>query len=1028
MVFTACLAVGMVGYFSLPVSLLPDIPIPEITVQASAPGHSARELENTVTKTIRHQLLQVTHLKKMESETRNGGSVIRLRFKFGTNTDLAFIEVNEKIDACMNRLPKDTERPRVIKASATDIPVFYLSLTLKKDSAYAPTDQKAFLEMCHFAEGTVRRRIEQLPEVAMADQTGLLEQHLQIVPDMGKLEAMELGIVDLEQALQANNVEPGSMHVKDGYYEYHIRFSTLLRTPQDVEQIFLQKNGRIIQFKDIATVEIVPEKEKGLTVYGGKRAVTLAIIKQADENMDTMKESLQGTINHLAWMYPDIEFHISRNQTELLDSAISNLQQELWVGFLLICLVTIWFLKDVRSPLIIGISIVTALFISFFFFFLFDRSLNIISIAGLILALGMMIDSTIVVTENISQYRERGYSLHRACITGTNEVITPMFSSILTTIAVFIPLIFLSGIAGALFFDQAFAVSVGLLVSYFTGIVLLPVLYSLFYRKKVIRKEKKESRLSTFLRKFKKDLVPPKKEADHRLLSFYDRGINFVFHHKISTGVFCISSLACCVVMFLVIEKSGMPNIKQRELILRIDWNENIHTEENHRRVNQLFRLTEKKVTEQSAEIGQQDYLLNSTEELSATEAILYYKTKEPEAIAPLQEFLTGHLRKEYPEAVLTFAPPMSFFERLFTTGDADLVAEVYAPNRARTPEASELRKLARQFESATGSSVNAPSFENQLNVTIDQEKLLLYKVSYNELYRILRTAFKEHSVAVMRSYQQYLPVYISGKEKNVAQILQETLIQTESVDENKQRIHVPLRAFVRITPSEDLKGIKAGKNGEYIPYSFWEVKDPERTMREVRNEVRSHKDLEVEFSGNYFSNSEMIREMIVVLLISLLLMYFILASQFESFLQPLIVLIEIPIDVAFALILLWLMGHSLNLMSAIGLVVTCGIVINDSILKLDAINELRKKGMPLMEALHEGGRRRLRPIIMTSLTTILAMTPLLFSSDIGSELQKPLSISMIGAMSIGTLVSLFVVPYMYWLIYRKKEKIEPKR
>ncbi len=1027
MVFTACFIVGLVGYFSLPVSLLPDIPIPEITVQVSAPDNSARELENTVTKTIRHQLLQVAHLKSMESETHDGGCVIRLKFKFGTDTHLAFIEVNEKIDACMNRLPKETERPRVIKASAADIPVFYLSLTLKKDSPYAPTHQNEFLEMCNFAESTVRRRIEQLPEVAMADRTGLLEQHLQIVPDMGKLEAMGLNTADLEQALHANNVEPGSMRVKDGYYEYNIRFSTLLRTPRDVEDIFIRKNGRIVQFKDIATVEIVPEKEKGLTIFGGKRAVTLAIIKQADENMDKMKESLQGTINHLAWMYPDIEFHISRNQTELLDSAISNLQQELWVGFLLICLVTIWFLRDVRSPLIIGISIVTAIVISFFFFFLFGRSLNIISIAGLILALGMMIDSAIVVTENISQYRERGYSLHRACITGTSEVMTPMFSSILTTISVFIPLVFLSGIAGALFFDQAFAVSVGLLVSYFTGIILLPVLYSLFYHRKSIRKERKRGKLSTFLRKFNKNSAQKKKEADDRLLSFYDHGFNFVFRHKISTAMCCIGSLVCCVVMFLVIDKSGMPDIEQRELILRIDWNENIHPQENHRRVNQLFRLTDRQVMEQSAEIGQQDYLLNSAEELSTTEAILYYKTKEAEEIAPLQQLLTAQIREDYPEAILTFAPPMSFFERLFTTGDADLVAEVYTPNRARSPETSELMELARKFESVTGSPVNIPSFQNQLNVTIDQEKLLLYKVSYNELYRTLRTAFKENSVAVMRSYQDYLPVYISGKERNVEQILQETLLQTESFNEHNQRIYVPLRDFVRITPSEDLKKIVAGKNGEYIPYSFWKVKDPKQTIREVRREIQSRKDLEVEFSGNYFSNSEMIREMIVVLLISLLLMYFILASQFESFLQPLIVLIEIPIDVAFALILLWLLGQSLNLMSAIGIVVTCGIVINDSILKLDAINELRKKGMSLMEAIHEGGRRRLRPIIMTSLTTVFAMTPLLFSSDIGSELQKPLSISIIGAMSIGTLVSLFIVPYIYWLIYRKKKKIYPK-
>lgn len=192
--------------------------------------------------------------------------------------------------------------------------------------------------------------------------------------------------------------------------------------------------------------------------------------------------------------------------------------------------------------------------------------------------------------------------------------------------------------------------------------------------------------------------------------------------------------------------------------------------------------------------------------------------------------------------------------------------------------------------------------------------------------------------------------------------------------------------------------------------------------MEQVKEVVDATGDWDTAFSGSFFSNRKMLDELVVILFISILLMYFILAAQFESFVQPLVVLLEIPIDVAFALVLLWICGHTLNLMSAIGLIVTCGIIINDSILKLDAINELRKTGMPLLEAIHEAGRRRLRPIIMTSLTTIFAMVPLLFSFDMGSELQKPLSIAMIGAMFIGTLVSLFIIPLIYWFIYRNKK------
>ena len=298
MAFTACFIVGMVTYFTLPVSLLPDIAIPEITVQISAQNTSARELENTVVKPLRQQLIQVARLKDMDSEAHDGAGLIRLNFDFGTNTDLAFIEVNEKIDAAMNYLPKDTDRPKVVKASATDIPVFYLSLTLKNDSAYGQTDERAFLDLCEFAESVIKRRIEQLTEVAMVDITGLVERQLQIVPDENKLAVLGLSIQDVESALAQNNVEPGSMTVRDGYYEYNIKFSTLLRTEEDVKNILINKNGRIIRLEEFCRIGIVPVREKGVSMSNGKRAVTLAIIKQADENMDDMKQAIGGTMNY----------------------------------------------------------------------------------------------------------------------------------------------------------------------------------------------------------------------------------------------------------------------------------------------------------------------------------------------------------------------------------------------------------------------------------------------------------------------------------------------------------------------------------------------------------------------------------------------------------------------------------------------------------------------------------------------------------------------------------------------------------
>ena len=636
MAFTACFIVGLVTYFTIPVSLLPDIAIPEITVQVSGQNTSARELENTVVKTIRQQLMQVASLRDIHSETRDGAAIIRLNFDFGTNTDLAFIEVNEKIDAAMNYLPREVERPRVIKASATDIPVFCLNLTLKSDSAYSEINEGSFLDLCQFAETVIKRRIEQLPEVAMVDVTGILKRQLQIVPDMKLLKMSEITLDDLEAALTSNNIEPGSMTVRDGYYEYNIKFSTLLRTPEDVENIYIRKNNHIFQLKDLARISVVPEKETGASLSNGKRAVTLAVIKQADENMDNMKEALAEVTDYFASVYPDIDFSISRNQTELLDYTISNLKQNLSLGFLFICIVAILFLGDIKSPAVIGLSMVVSLIISFLFFYLCKMSLNIISISGLILALGMMIDSSIIVTENITQYRTRGYSLEEACNKGTTEVITPMLSSTFTTIAVFVPLVFMSGIAGAIFFDQAFAVTVGLMVSYFTGIMLLPVLYKLVYSIPDIKHKGFNMRINNLVK-------------EHTLDRFYDTGVDFVFRHKTASLIFIAITLPLCAFLFYEIPKSRMPEIDQNELIAHVEWNENIHIDENQSRVSQLFASIDNQVQEHTAYVGQQQFLLNRDREMSVSESELYFKTEKPTGIAPLQKSVEKWIKTHYP-------------------------------------------------------------------------------------------------------------------------------------------------------------------------------------------------------------------------------------------------------------------------------------------------------------------------------------------------------------------------------------------
>ena len=1015
MSFLAAVILGAITYFTLPVSLLPDISIPEITVQVSVPGSSARQMENTVVRPIRSQLLQVAHLSGIESRTRDGQSIIRMRFAYGTDTDYTFIEVNEKIDAAMNSLSKDVERPRVIKASAIDFPVFNLNLTLREDIPFEDTDNEKFLELSDFANNVIKRRLEQLPEVAMVDVTGVESRQLSVIPDESRMDAVGITLDELEKILQDNNVEPGNMTVQDVYYEYNVRFSSVLRTREDVENIYFRKNDRMYRLSDIAKVVVSPEKASGYSYFDGKRSIVFSVIKQSEASMQGLKESVGEAVGHLERQYPNIAFDISQNQTELLDFTMSNLQSNLWIGLALICLISLLFFKDARTPTVISLGLVVALVISMLFYYLFHLSLNIISLSGLVLALGMMIDSSIIVTDNIAQYREKDGVLDRACIRGTNEIITPLLSSILTTVAIFVPLVFVSGIAGALFYDQAVSVSLGLAASYIVGILFLPVAYRIAYGRTGSNGAKASAVSEGFFRRINLDF----------LFRWYDRGFDWIFSNRrwITPSLLLVFPLI--VLLFYATEKRKMPFLDRNESVVTIDWNENIHVDENRARTLAMLAAVQSDTVVQSAAlIGEQQFLLESEQAMLPSQTRVYLKSFDTRSIEALGGRVRGYLALRYPKAKVDIAAPQNVFEKIFDTSESEYTARILRRQNDMEPDVDSLLAFVDSLAERTGGKAHLP-LSNQINVTVDSRSLILYGVSYNQIVNTLMTLFGQNNVSVLRSNQQYLPIVIAAPERDLNQVFSRTMIPVSgSAAAGAPSTQVPLSYFIRVTQGMDFKTIFAGKNGEYVPVDYTDVRHPEKLSAQIRQMVSASDTYEVDFVGSVFTNRTLFIELMIVLGISLLLLYFILAAQFESLTQPLIVLLEIPIDVAAALFMLWICGNSINVMSIIGMVVACGIVINDSILKIDIINQLRKEGMPILQAIHTAGHRRLRAIVMTSLTTILAMVPLLFSSDMGSELQAPLSLSIIGGMLVGTPISLFVIPLVYWFIYRNHDRV----
>jgi multidrug efflux pump subunit AcrB len=666
MSFIAVLFLGMVSLQRLPVSLMPDIAIPEITVQLSSPNTSARELENSVVQHLRRQLMQVNHLEDIHSETTDGLATIRLNLEYGTDVNYAFIEVNEKIDMAMNYMPRHVQRPRVMKAGVGDIPVLWLNLSQKK-SPHKPTKNdttrignanagQAFADLSRFAANVISKRLEQLPEVAMVDISGMAKSGIRVVPDMKKLDAMGLLPEHLEQLIKINNNKLGSLSVKDGQYLYNIRFTSELLDRRDIEEIYFNHNDRVFQLKDIALIEEYALPMKGMVVANGDAVVSMAVIKQSDAQINQMKKSLQRLINQFKKDYPDIAFEVTRDQTLLLDYSINNLKQNLLFGSLLAFIIMFFFLRDFKSPFLIGIVIPLSLLVSLLFFHVLKLSINIISLSGLVLGVGMMIDNSIIVIDNITQHWERNSrfqvsnfkseicnlkpeilnlkpetsnlkseilnlkpeinnqkSLLEACERGTNEIIRPLLSSVLTTCAVFIPLIFLKGIAGALFYDQAMAVTIGLFSSLAVSISVLPVYYLLFYKKG------SGFGKSKLLKKFN--------AIDYAEL--YEKGFRLVMRNKLATTMVFVLMLVLAAFIFTQLPRTKLPVFEKDELLLSIDWNEAMHPEANRDLTLALVNSVSAYTENYTAMIGEQQFLLDKTAEMGPAGALVYFKVKE---------------------------------------------------------------------------------------------------------------------------------------------------------------------------------------------------------------------------------------------------------------------------------------------------------------------------------------------------------------------------------------------------------------
>jgi len=500
-----------------------------------------------------------------------------------------------------------------------------------------------------------------------------------------------------------------------------------------------------------------------------------------------------------------------------------------------------------------------------------------------------------------------------------------------------------------------------------------------------------------------------------RYFNWYESGLKFVLRRQFASLTIVVLMLAAAVFLGRELKISQFPAVSHDEILLEVDWNEPVTLDENNARIGEMLLGLQPNLVYVIEEAGRQQYLLNSSEEAGTSENKLFLKAASPRELDEIIEKLSSLFGQRYPEADISFTESDNLFNLAFGKTEAPLIVRFTHFNPSREGYLNELAELQKKMSTLFPGKVQSKLITRDLILLeTDPEKLLLYQVDNNELFRQVKSAFDANTVFTINDNNTFIPVSIGNSYASIYEIVKNITVTNDNGEQ------IPLSGLVKVSSGTGLKSIVAGKESEYFPVLLDIGSDEysEATQR-IENEI-TDENFDISYGGSILSGKGMLKELLLIVAVSLLLLYFILAAQFESFVLPLIVLFEVPIDLFGAFLFLALFGAGINIMSAIGIIVMAGIIINDSILKIDTINKQMDEGNSLVRSIFIGGQRRLKPILMTSLTTILAMTPFLFQKGMGAELQKPLALAIIGGMIVGTLVSLYFIPLMYYLLKRK--------
>lgn len=1002
MVFLAVIVIGVYSYLGLPVDQLPKMDPPYITVMAVYPGATASDIEQNVTKHLENQLNAVDDLKEMSSTSSDNLSVVTLEFEWNIDLNNAANDVRDAVDKAMNIMPDGMDRPTIMRLSTSMMPILL----------YAVTAEESFGGLYKILDDKLVMQLNRIDGVASAAVNGLPERVVYVDLDPNKLDAYGLSIDRLGGMIQAENMDLSAGNIKVGTDDYILRLEGEFEESEEIKNLVVgMSNGKTVRLRDIADVrDTLRDITLEQRVNRGRGGV-LMVTKQSDANSVEVAEQAKKIIEETkSQLPPDIKFQMINDSSDFIIKALNNLKETLLYALISVVVVVFLFLGRWRSTFVIAMTIPISLIVAFIYLAVSDGSLNTITLMSLSIAIGMVVDDAIVVLENITKHVDRGSRPREAAKYGTNEVWTSVIVTTLVTIAVFFPLTLVTGITGVFFKPLGWIICICVSTSTLTAISFTPMLCSKFLR---LRDKKEDAEYKGFSFYIWSNRMLSKLDV------FYEKLIRAVLRHKAVTIISMFSLFFVSLLLTSFLSTEFMPENDQSTFNVyakmqqgqRVEITRDIAMEIDsviREAVPELKILTVSYGSEEEASFA--SMMSTSGSNVMNMRARVVDIKDRSRSVFEIADDVRAILRS-YPEIL----------ESTVSTGgggmgSSTIELEVFGHDFAATSNfAAELAARMRNVEGARDVKISRGDDKTELRIHLDREKLARHGLTTAGVGQSLRNTVYGYRNAKFKEEGEEYDIVVRYEEDFRSSITDvENFIITDGYGQK-----VRLRELGSVDegyspPTIERKSKQRLLTISVTPGKDYAMSDMVDAAKAVLADIDTPQGVQVYIGGSYEDQQESFSGLILLMLLALMLVYIVMAAEFESFSMPFIIMLSIPF--AFTGVILGLLATNitLSIVAALGAIMLIGIVTKNGIVLIDFINLLRERNYRLEEAVAQACRSRLRPVLMTSLTTILGMVPMALSTGEGSEMWQPMGVSVISGMIFSTIITLVIVPAVY--------------